>query len=509
MSSSDYITPDYDDTLTFSAIAAAVEMDLVQLREALEKLKADPTLNLDHNFLLPTAGTVLADELAAISADLQTLRDDEQFKRFCLANTAIGNPADLIVNADGRLGIIDWNAIYRSLPTASAAPASLRKRLTAFTRAAEKFGGQVRTQKNMSTTCMLKYYGVHTLPIPVDPEESLQRLGQVDLAYRIVDRYAVEPVLDDIDKALIIETVADVKGPSRTLIEHLQSSIPDAAQTQAIRNRPFAHLVELLESPKAQALAQRLLDTLGWYGAEPGQSTSAIAVYKLLEQAVALDLDATGQLLGNWFKADEYSGKTYKQSLRDIESRLYSLKELYSPAAATLAVLAMRNQLPLDYQIADVPETLRYRRNLIWFRFAQALAIAEVIETGLAKALNYPQLLALREAELQRAGEDPKLMGLYSAAPLLQWAVEHDYYSNWQPTVDRLPEIQKTFSEEYEQPLQNAFLELSKAVPMRLQMVKDELKKHKIPIDQLLERDTSGLPLTTPIVGTGGGLGMV
>ncbi|UVJ44511.1 hypothetical protein NVV94_02570 [Pseudomonas sp. LS1212] len=499
MSSADYITSDYDDTLTFSAIAAAVELDLVRLRETLEEVKADPNLSLDHHYLLPTAGTLLAYEFAAVTTDVQNLRDSDDFKHFCVANTGIGNPADLIVNEDGTLGINGRDGTYHRLPPVSAAPKSLKEKLSAFVRMATNFGGQLRTQGTLTATCMLKYYGIHALSTPASSKETLLQLNEQELNYWIADRCTVEIDLDEIDRDLIIETVAEFKGSSLCLLEDLKGKPFTDTETQAIRQRPFEHLVALLEAPRAQALGQRLLEALDWYGAIPGQNTSPIAVFKLLEQAVALDMDPTGKLLESWVRLPWYSGKTQQQTLHDLEALLLDFEELSSPAIAALAILSMRDQLPLEYRIPHLPGTLRYLRNLTWFQFSQALNIAEAIKPGLARTLSYQQLLTLRQAEVGRDANDDTLMLLYSAEPLLRWAKEHSLYDGEQPTKAQAEDIQKQFMA-YEQRIQEAMFGLSHAAPMRLDMAKAELERLGIPVTEVLERD-----LTTEKYSPGGG----
>ncbi|MFK8330964.1 hypothetical protein M2D63_013215 [Pseudomonas sp. BJa5] len=468
-------TPEYGDALLFSTLAQAVDQDLQQLKQHLSATIPAPAV------LVPTEGTPLATLHLTARAFAEKVRQDVG------ENTPPGQRTFFKATSTGNFSLQQGKPPRNTSALLADFPA-LAGKLKSLRQLAGELGG-VFEYSGVSPVAMLHYYGIVVAQDSLSAQGCIEHLSAEDLAYWIIDRQIPPLMLDDIDIRLILDTAAEFKGRTASLLQAIWGDTVE----QSLPRTPFAAMVHLLESDKAQHFAHRLLQKLNWLGTSAGEATSPTVVYKLLEVSIALDLYPQATELASELNSlhsngeRRYSGKTLDETQLALEHFVSRGKQL-SALQAKLAVLALRNQLPLEFRVPHLPPSLRFRRTLKWFQFKQALTIAEVIHPGWSAQLSYLQLMTLRQAELKRVNNDGDMLFLYGRQAIREWVEDRNsaYFSTL--TEARIGEYVEEFRE-YEHRLQQAMIHLGTAPPDRFQMAHEAIKNVGAPPQFLLVED--------------------
>jgi hypothetical protein len=230
-------------------------------------------------------------------------------------------------------------------------------------------------------------------------------------------------------EARIVDTVKDFMQASPLLIRRLASDVLYFPANEEVRATPSVFLQRLLDSAPSQDLTDRLLKTLKWYGARPGEKTSASVRYQLLCKAICLYLQKplTGEpqcLAGFDWQDPAHWGQSYPSIHNAFEQHLQrSLRASTSKEAIILAQI-FQPYLPRDFAVRDVPPQLRYRSSVVWVNFMHGVLLAD------EEPLNRPQPLsfqALVDLPLQLSADaDADLLeniARLRLGPALEWAV--------------------------------------------------------------------------------------
>ncbi len=227
----------------------------------------------------------------------------------------------------------------------------------------------------------------------------------------------------------IFDTVKDFMKSSPLLIRRLASDVLLLPSDADVRATPSVFLQQILDSAPSQELTERLLKALKWYGARPGEKTSASVRYQLLCKAICLYLHKplAGEpqsLAGFDWQDRAHWGQSYPSIHNAFEQHLQrSLRVTNSKEAIILAQI-FQPHLSRDFAVRDVPAQLRYKSSVVWVNFMHGVLLAE--EQG----LNRPQPLAFQalvNLPLQQSADaDADLLEKIARlrlGPALEWAV--------------------------------------------------------------------------------------
>ncbi|WP_268798848.1 ParB N-terminal domain-containing protein [Pseudomonas huanghezhanensis] len=189
----------------------------------------------------------------------------------------------------------------------------------------------------------------------------------------------------------------------------------------------------MLSSPTANQLSQKLLRALGWFGGLTGEEADTHISKQLIWAALMLELDpVAGQLQGfvaGYCTEDPHHwGLSYGH--RRAQLRVHLKRRTWTDAepnenAACLAAHILTPAMP-DFAVMHIPETLKYG-TVPWVNFTHGVALANAIDPIRSTPLTYEQLLQLALDLSQDATQDEiTLIAATRLAPTLQWAYAHD-----------------------------------------------------------------------------------
>ncbi|MBK5378548.1 hypothetical protein JFT81_28390 [Pseudomonas sp. TH43] len=227
----------------------------------------------------------------------------------------------------------------------------------------------------------------------------------------------------------IYETVKDFMKSSPLLIRRLASDVLYHPSSEDVRATPSVFLQRILDTAPSQDLTDRLLKTLKWYGALPGEKTTESVRYQLLCKAICLYLhkplaEEPQALAGFDWQAPAHWGKSYQVLHDDFEQHVQrSLRAANTKEAIILARIT-RNRLSGDFAVADVPSELRYKSSVVWVNFMHGVLLAEALGLNRTQSLPFQALvnLPLQQSEGATPEQLEHIAGL-RLGPALEWAV--------------------------------------------------------------------------------------
>jgi hypothetical protein len=227
----------------------------------------------------------------------------------------------------------------------------------------------------------------------------------------------------------IFDTVKDFMKSSPLLIRRLASDVLLLPSDADVRATPSVFLQQILDSAPSQELTERLLKALKWYGARPGEKTSASVRYQLLCKAICLYLHKplAGEpqsLAGFDWQDRAHWGQSYPSIHNAFEQHLQrSLRVTNSKEAIILAQI-FQPHLSRDFAVRDVPAQLRYKSSVVWVNFMHGVLLAEEQGLNRAQPLAFQALVNLPLQQSADADADllEKIARL-RLGPALEWAV--------------------------------------------------------------------------------------
>ncbi|WLI20051.1 hypothetical protein [Pseudomonas wuhanensis] len=394
---------------------------------------------------------------------LQALIQDKDYRTLCTTLNASYSYLTVTMK--------DGQAIYesRAQNRETTVPLELNKQpvlsdlLAKIEKAARMLGGQIRFDNLFTLARMTLFYGI----APWDPQNSEQReaaihaledkrarhsmeLGNgIDIdelsraptskerkAYNFLKKtHSSLPITIDewvraITHTQIINTVRQfLPAPGTPLVRYLGDTDPDNLTTMQIRARPSVYLEKILVSAKAQELANKLLQALGWFGGKPGEDTAPGIRIKLLVKALRLWLASPNNenpdgIAGYLWQKPSNWGKSYQEIQTEFESHLLTSKRASSVNEAVLIACLYQPLFPAEFQIRDIPPKLPYRSSTVWVNFVHGVYLANAINPMLLRRLSFQQLVDLPiEHASEATAEDLKLITLTRLKPTLEWAV--------------------------------------------------------------------------------------
>jgi hypothetical protein len=256
-----------------------------------------------------------------------------------------------------------------------------------------------------------------------------------------------------------------------------------------LRASPLAHLDRLLTCPKAQQLAERLLDALDWYGARPGETTLPDIYPRLVAEALRVWYcnsfdDRPGTAVG--YRVDQPSnwGKSYPVLRRAFEKHLSSYGLIEEKPTDTLEEVLLAqlllSKLPAEFQVPDIPADLPYAGSIVWVNFVHGVTLVQAAQPELFTQLTFQQLVDFPLKLSENASSDLlQLIALSRVEPAMQWARATGAMKRPPPGTDASQVAKDALSAQdtYTEKLKEATHQLNVDPPDRLKMAMEAVSK--------------------------------
>ncbi|EJL05630.1 hypothetical protein PflQ2_3868 [Pseudomonas fluorescens Q2-87] len=358
-------------------------------------------------------------------------------------------------------------------------------------KSARRLGGKIRFDSQFSLARMTRFYGLAAW----DPQNAQQREATIDALEEKRARHSLglwqgvnldEPNQDPIPAQakidnLIIETVRRfLPLPQTSPLVYLGTRDITSLATEKIRAKPSMYLEEILVSTRAQALATKLVQALGWFGSKAGEETAPGIRTKLLIKALRLWIASTPTenptgVAGYLWQKSSHWGKSYKEIQAEFEAHLLASRRATSVNESILTAGLFLPLFPLEMQVSDIPTELPYRSSIVWVNFIHGVYLANAIDPLLLLRLNFQQLVELPISQAIGATvEELKLITLTRLKPMLEWALTNGlipYRADSNYTAQDLQEAAEKLDSEVES-VNRAIRSLDSPPPERLNIAR-------------------------------------
>ncbi|SFX00541.1 The BURPS668_1122 family of deaminases [Pseudomonas sp. NFACC43] len=407
---------------------------------ALVRNNETPTDKFIDRLLTPQPCSPMALENAIGQQALRALMENKDYQSLCATLDASFNELTVILK-DGQAHYFarkknDTTVIRLELDKQTA----WKELLANIEKSALRLAGKIRFDGQFSLARMTRFYGIAAW----DPQDAQQRQATLDTLEEKRARHSLglwhgirldEPNLEPtpaqaMDDRLVIETVRQfLPTPQTSLLDYLGARDITRLATQTLRAKPSMYLEQILLSPRAQALAARLLLALDWFGGRDGENSAPGIRTGLLVKALRLWItsvptaDPEGIAGYRWQKSAHW-GKSYQEIQAGFEAHLVASGRATSVNESILIAGLFLPLFPLEFQVRDIPPQLPYRSSTVWVNFVHGVHLAQAIDPLLLQRLDFQQLvdLPIRQA-IGATAEELKLITLTRLKPMLEWAL--------------------------------------------------------------------------------------
>jgi hypothetical protein len=284
----------------------------------------------------------------------------------------------------------------------------------------------------------------------------------------------------------IIDAVAGFLTGKSSLIGHLGADVFASASADQLRATPSVFLQRMLSSVEAQYLADRLLKTLKWYGAHPGEQTPASVRHQLVCKAICLYLhspsaDEPQELAGFRWQDPVHWGKSYQTLRSDFEQHLLRTKRVANAKEAILLARVFETRLSKDFAVRDIPPDLPYKSSVVWVNFMHGVLLADELGLNRSQPLSFQQFVDLPlNRSISASPDQLETIARLRLIPALEWAVCNGIVQAQTASDYAEEDIQQALTalQDHIESLSNAVTALDLPPPERLKMAKrakDEL----------------------------------
>ncbi|POF39877.1 hypothetical protein B0D71_24115 [Pseudomonas laurylsulfativorans] len=378
---------------------------------------------------------------------------------------------------------------------------SAASQIRTFQQALVNIGGHIRTDRVLPLSQFLKYYGL-ALPATQNTD-SLARLIEAVEEKRAIHRLNLEQglqiseLIEPHDHTAIHNLVSEIlTNEANSVIDVLASEVAPPMTSQQLATQPTACLERLLDTPKARNLAQRLLETLNWYGTRSDEETVPDIGAKLLLEALRLRYELSyshpsQSIAGYQLQQRANHGKSYADILNHFRQHLEDSLRTTTPTETALLGRLCQASFPVEFQVRDIPHDLPYATSIVWVNFVHGTLLAHALDPTLLQRLTFQQLTDLPLKKSESATDALlQLIALTRIPAALTWA---------QATGALVPSVQTSDSredkmkavqalEDHKLQLNDAIVQLDIAPPQRLKLAQQQLKvalTNEISIDPL------------------------
>ncbi|WP_223456219.1 hypothetical protein [Pseudomonas sp. GL-RE-19] len=363
------------------------------------------------------------------------------------------------------------------------------REIRAFQRTLVDIGGHIRTDRVLPLSQVLKYYGL-ALPA-VQNTDSLTRLIEEVDEKRAIHRLNLEQglqisvLIEPHDHTAIHDVISEVlTDEAGSVIDALASEIAPPMTPQQLATQPTACIERLLDTPKAQDLAKRLLETLNWYGGRSDEKTVPDIGAKLLLEALRLwyelpHPDPSRKIAGYQLQQRANQGKSYADILKHFRQHLEDSLRTTTPTETALLGRLCQTGFPVEFQVRDIPHDLPYATSIVWVNFVHGAHLAHALDPTLLQRLTFQQITDLPLKKSQNASDALlQLIALTRIPAAFTWAQATSAVEASAQTGDvqesRLKALQAL--EDHKAQLNEAIVQLDIAPPKRLKLAEQQLE---------------------------------
>lgn len=199
----------------------------------------------------------------------------------------------------------------------------------------------------------------------------------------------------------------------------------------AVSGHPDDCLHRLLNSSRAQTLAHRLINTVGWYGHAPGETGNRAARDALVLAALILSLDPKAgevryRVAGLDLNQTAWRGRSFQRVRSELELHLIDRGVANARTCALAAHLLLSGVAP-ECLVQGIPESVYFMRSYAWIVLRQGALQACGLACGLSRHLTFSDIVSLATEEAP-AAEQPWREQCATAA-LIDWAGDRQAYA--------------------------------------------------------------------------------
>ena len=354
----------------------------------------------------------------------------------------------------------------------------------------QNIGGQVRSDRLLSLTQVLKYYGLEMAP-PQNNATLAKAIRELEERCAI-HRLGLEQgndialLLSVDDQQKINNEISLVLGDEETpIIDRLAREADSPITAEHFRTTPNDCLLRLLDSHKARYLAGRLLDVLGWYGAHPGEQTIPGLGIRLLAEALRIWYRPSPQeqpdtIAGYRLRQASNHGKSYPCLRREFENHLLDSGRVTTDLEKIVLARLLLSTFPIEFQVRDIPADILYASSVVWVNFVHGANLAHALDPCQLQRMTFQQLVDFPLKKSANASVALRnLIALTRAPAALAWAHATGALAPNQETADKSLLLLNavTALENHTQRLNDAIIQLSAELPQRLNVAQEQLDK--------------------------------
>jgi hypothetical protein len=390
-------------------------------------------------FLSPKPDSPLAQEHDIAQAHLKKLLDHPDY--LALLRTKTGSTVTLPLTVTLKEGRGEYEATDtdgKMVPLPVTDRQSLRNHANSIQKSLLYIGGQLRSDRLLRLPQFLWYYGL----LPEQPQNAdtldslIQQLDELRANYMLGLETGMDigDLIKETDHRPILDAVSLILDDDETsVIESLGKEVLVNVAADKLRATPVIFLNRLLSSNKAQWLAEKLLEQLKWYGAQPDEEPDSAIKKRLVAEAIrrwySLTNDEPDDTIKR-FRLEQSSnwGKSYRTLRSEFEAYLIDSGHVSTTNEAILLARLLQPQLPAEFQVRDIPEDLPYRSSVVWVNFVHGVNLVKAIDRSLIPRMTFQQFVdfPIKKSE----GAPPELLDLIALTritPTLDWALTNGF----------------------------------------------------------------------------------
>ncbi len=385
-------------------------------------------------FLSPKPHSSLAQEHEIAQTHLKQLLDHPDY--LALLRTKTGNNVTPLLTVTLDQGQIqfeaaDANKLIVLLPVTDQR--SLENIVATIKECLANIGGQLRSDRLLRLPQILWFYGLQ----PIKPQTGatldtlIKELDEMRACFSLGldSTMNMGDFIEESGRKSILEALSFILADNETsVIESLGKEVLLNIPTDHLRATPATFLDRMLNGNNAQWLAQKLLEQLQWYGAQPHEEVDSGIKKRLLLTAIRCWYSLTDDKPDNTiirFRLEQPSnwGKSYRTLRSEFETYLIDSGNVSTANEAILLARLLQPQLPAEFQVRGIPEDLPYRSSIVWVNFVHGVNLANAIDRSLISRMTFQQIVDFPIKK--SAGASPELLDLIVLTrihPSLDWA---------------------------------------------------------------------------------------
>jgi hypothetical protein len=291
-------------------------------------------------------------------------------------------------------------------------------------------------------------------------------------------RVSLARLMDPVEVNTLRELPALSPEPSAMVVNLLrEASLPQAPR--ALKEYPATTLARSLAHPASQALLREVNAALGWYPDAPDRAALSVPDLAMLTLVLPLALDPDGDVHGFDFYAPALAGVSINSLLAAQQAHLMQRLTGCPDSAFGLIRYLLSHNAPTELAVLGLPDELAWATSMTWVLLSHGVTLNDAIIPG-DQTLSFNEALELA-AEL--AERDPGSRMSHALAAALAPAL--DRWRHATQAIANLPApltpagAARAFLKHLDT-MDRATSALQRAMPDRLQMAREELKKRGI-----------------------------